>query len=118
MLNKFKHAFSGVRIGLVTDRSIRVHFMVAFLVILFGVIFELPPVEWAILLITIFMVMVLEYVNSAIEVFADRVHPDHHSAIKNTKDLAAAAVFLASICAFFVGIIIFVPPIFALLSGI
>lgn len=118
MLNKFKHAFNGVRIGLVSDRSIRIHFMFAFLAVLLGMILTLPLLEWAVLLLTIFMVMVLEYVNSAIEVFADRVHPDHHHAIGKTKDLAAAAVFLASVCAFFVGIIIFVPPIFVMLSRI
>lgn len=118
MLNKFKHALGGVRIGLVSDRSIRIHFVFAFFVVFLGIILVLPLLEWAVLLLTIFMVMVLEYVNSAIEVFADRVHPDQHHAIGKTKDLAAAAVFLASVCAFFVGIIIFIPPIFALLSRI
>jgi len=118
MLNKFKHAFNGVKVGLITDKSIRSHFIFAFLVVLMGIVFVLPLMQWAVLLLTISMVMVLEYVNSAIEVFADRVHPDHHSAIKNTKDLTAAAVLLASICAFFIGIIIFLPPVLVMLRGI
>jgi len=118
MKNKFKHALSGVKVGLVTDQSIRLHFMFAFLAVLMGMIVGLAPIQWVVLLLTIFMVMVLEYVNSAIEVFANHIHPDQHDAIKRTKDLSAAAVFLASICAFFVGIILFFPPVFTMLSGI
>lgn len=118
MLNKFKHAFNGVGVGFVTDRSIRLLFLFAFLAVLMGIILTLPILQWAVLLLTIFMVMVMEYINSAIEIFANHVHPDQHNAIKKTKDLAAAAVLLASICAFFVGIIIFIPPIIAMLSEI
>lgn len=116
MKNKFKHALNGVMIGLVTDRSIRLHFVISLLVILMGMVLMLSATQWALLLLTISMVMVLEYVNSAIEVFASHVHPEQHEAIKKTKDLAAAAVFLASICAFFIGIIIFLPPIFVILG--
>jgi len=118
MRSKFRHATNGVIIGLTTDRSIRLHFVFAFLVILIGIVLALPLVQWTILLLTIFMVMALEYVNSAIEVFANHIHPDQHEAIKKTKDLAAAAVFLASICALFVGIILFSPPIFLMLGSI
>ena len=118
MHSKFKHAINGVRIGLVTDRSIRLHAVFGVLIILIGMVLSLSFIEWIVLLLTIFMVVALEYVNSAIEVFADHVHPDQHDAIKKTKDLAAAAVLVASICAFFVGIIIFVPPIFLMLRSI
>lgn len=114
MIKRFKYAVHGLLLGLKTDRSIRLHWLVAALVFLAGIILRLPPLQWAILIITIFFVIIMEYINSAIESFADRVHPEQHFAIKKTKDLAAAGVLLAAICAFFVGLLIFLPPLLSI----
>ena len=111
MMRRFKYAVQGLLLGIKTDRSIRLHWVVSVAVFVLAALLRLPPLEWAILILTIFFVIIMEYVNSAIESFADRVHPEQHFAIKKTKDLAAAGVLLAAICALFVGLLIFLPPL-------
>lgn len=111
MIRRIKYATNGLRAGIKTDRSIRYHLLVALVVLVAGFFFHLPPLEWAVLILTIFFVVAMEFVNSSIEAFADRVHPEEHPSIKKTKDLAAAGVLLAAVAALLVGILLFLPPI-------
>jgi len=43
---------------------------------------------------------------------ADFIHPEHHNKIGFIKDIAAGAVFIASISAIIVGVIIYFPKVF------
>ena len=45
-----------------------------------------------------------ELFNSALETLIDHVHPEHHPEVGAAKDIAAAAVLLASIAAVVAGL--------------
>ena len=51
--------------------------------------------DYAILLGTLFLVLITELFNSAIEALADRIGTERHELSGRAKDLACAAVFLA-----------------------
>ena len=53
------------------------------------------PVERALLLATLLLVLIVELVNSAIETAVDRVSLEDHPLAKRAKDIASAAVGLA-----------------------
>lgn len=57
------------------------------------------------------LVLSLEVTNSAIEALVDLVSPEHHPLAGAAKDLSAAAVLIASICAATVGLIALGPPL-------
>lgn len=57
------------------------------------------------------LVLGLELVNTALETTLDLLHPDHHEGVRAAKDLAGAAVLLASLVALVVGILLFGPPL-------
>ena len=66
----------------------------------------------AILLLSIFLVVSFEIVNSAIENVVDLASDYHFSMLaKNAKDMAAGAVLVISGFAVITGLIIFVPKI-------
>ena len=67
--------------------------------------------EWAILALTIGLVISCELINTAIEAVVDLVTEDYHPLAKVAKDTSAAAVFIFAIVAVIVGIIIFLPKI-------
>lgn len=52
-------------------------------------------VEVFILLFTVALVLLMELVNSALEVLADRITQDYDFSIGRAKDIASAAVFLS-----------------------
>lgn len=62
------------------------------------------PIWWGLLGLAVGLVMVAELLNSAIEALADHLHPEQHRQIGVAKDLAAAAVLIASMVAAAVGI--------------
>lgn len=53
------------------------------------------PVELVLLIGSLFMVLVVELINSAIEALADAISLEHHTLLGRAKDLGSAAVFLA-----------------------
>lgn len=65
------------------------------------------------ILFSMFVVLIAELLNSAIEAVADLVTEDFHELIKKAKDCGSAAVFLSLICSG----IIWVAAIFTWLSG-
>jgi len=78
-----------------------------------GYIFNVSEIEWILILISIGGVISLEIINTSIENMADFIHDGIHPQIKIIKDLSAGAVLIFSIVAFFIGIIIFIPKIYA-----
>jgi diacylglycerol kinase (ATP) len=61
------------------------------------------PIWWAMLALSIGLVLALECVNGALEYALDRLHPDHHPEIGHAKDAAAGAVLIASLASACVG---------------
>jgi diacylglycerol kinase (ATP) len=52
---------------------------------------------WALLALSIGLVLALECANAALEYALDRIHPEHHPEIGRAKDAAAGAVLIASL---------------------
>ncbi|CAH0992590.1 Undecaprenol kinase [Sinobacterium norvegicum] len=105
--------------GLITlwrsQANARFHLAVALLVVVAGLLASLTVGEWMMITFSIGFVMTLEAVNTAIEFLADRVTKEHDEQIKKVKDVAAAAVLLASITAVIQGALIFTPHLWGLL---
>ena len=51
--------------------------------------------ETALLITTLFLVLLMELVNSAIEAVVDRIGPEMHDLSGRAKDIGSAAVFLS-----------------------
>ncbi len=108
---KFENAFRGLRIFGVTTKNLYVHIPVAVLVIIAGFYFCITNIEWIALIFAIGFVLVAEAINTAIEIDIDLTSPEYHPYARDTKDVAAGAVLLATFTAVIVGLIIFLPLI-------
>ena len=86
----------------------------ALIVVIFGFLFKVNKYEWAILVLTIGLVISCELINTAIEAVVDLVTEEYHPLAKVAKDTSAAAVLVFAIVAIIVGLIIFVPKIIGL----
>lgn len=114
-LDSFKYAFAGIALLFKTQANARIHLLAALLVALLGCFLEISRLEWAILLLTIGIVVAAEGFNTALEFLTDLVSPDHHELAGKTKDVAAGSVLLCALAAIAVGICIFGPKIIALI---
>lgn len=114
----FKYAISGLAQAIKNEPNIRVHLVIAFLVIIAGWFFHISPTEWVILIFTIAFVLVLELFNTTIEAIVDLVNPKIHPKAKLAKDVSAAAVFVTAMFAIIVGVFVFLPKIITLIFSL
>ena len=115
LINRLKsvgYAFRGALLLLKTEASVQIQFVIAILVTAAGFFFNISLNEWMVQFLAIGLVMSIEGVNTAIEEIANFIHPEHHNKIGLIKDIAAGAVFIASIFAVIIGFIIYLPKIF------
>ena len=84
-------------------------------IVVFGVAFWLgiSRLEWALLVLTISIVWLAEFLNAGIEAAVDLASPEIHPMAKVGKDVASAAVLLAVVASIIVGLLIFAPPLLA-----
>ena len=106
-LKSFVYAFNGLRFTFKTQLNFRMHCLATIAVVLLGLYTKLNLTEWLFIIISIAVVMILELVNTAIEKIVDFISPQQNPKAGVIKDVAAAAVLVASIMAMTVGLIIF-----------
>ena len=107
----FYHAFQGIRVNILNERNLCIHFMVMLLVISFGFIFKINKIEWLICILLFGFVITLELMNTAIETAIDICMPEINPKAKLAKDTSAGAVLVVAIVSVVIGIMIFGPKI-------
>ena len=113
----FLHASDGVKEALKTERSLRIHVVMAALVVVFGFLLSISLWEWIVCVTLFGLVIGAELGNTALEHTVDMCCPDPDPRAKRVKDTAAAAVLAVSLAAGVVGLIIFVPKVWNALFG-
>jgi len=107
----FTYAMNGIKILISNEHNARIHLVFTILVILMGIFFNIPTLEWISISFAISLVFICEITNTAIEYIANFISPNYDEKIKKIKDLAAGAVLIAAINSVVVGLIIFVPKL-------
>lgn len=105
-------ALRGAYFLLKTEASIQVQFTIVVILTILGFYFNISKVEWLFQLLAFGTVMSTEGINTAIEELANFIHPEKHKKIGLIKDISAGAVFIASLFAVIIGLIIYIPKIF------
>lgn len=90
----------------------KIHLLAALMAIGLGFYCHISPQEWMVLSLSISFVLALEALNSALEYLVDLYTQEYHPLAKKAKDVAAAAVLIASLGAAAVGGILFIPKLF------
>ena len=106
--NTFKNARKGFRLVLKSEMNIRIHIVIALLVLITAFLLNFNAIEYCIVILTIAMVMITEMINTAIEFTLDAVYHNRYSKMVGmAKDISAGAVMFASVIAIIIGCIIF-----------
>ena len=109
----FSNAFVGIG-DFARERNSRIQLAFALAAMALAAVVRVTVDEWAVLVLTIAVVLTAEAINCAIERVVDLASPGRHELARQAKDLAAGAVLMASIGACVVGAIIFLPRLIAL----
>lgn len=118
LIASLEFALTGIGTAFVEERNMKKHALSAVLAVVAGAIFRISAVEWLFLLLSIFLVIAFEIINSAVENVVDLASDYHFSMLaKNAKDMAAGAVLVISLYALLTGAIIFLPKIWQVIFG-
>lgn len=115
--NTFKNARKGFRLVLKSERNLRIHLIVASVVIAAAIFLGFDVVKFCILLLAIALVIVSEMINSAIEFSLDSYYHNRYSRMVGmAKDISAGAVMLSTIISIVIGCLIFGQAIIELIA--
>lgn len=116
-VQSFGYAVRGWWYVLRTQRNAWIEAVITILVLLLSLWLGLSARDWAILVLTIVLVFIAEFLNTAIEAVVDLASPGHHPLARVAKDVGAGAVLLAATAAVAVGLLILGPPLWRILSA-
>lgn len=106
-----KNAFNGIKYVFTTQRNLKIQFVFAIFAFILGLILKISHVEWAIIVLLIFVVFLSEIFNTAIETVVDMITTEYNESAKIAKDISAGGVTLVAISSIIIGMLIFLPKI-------
>ena len=115
--SSFRYAFQGISFAYRTQRNFRIHLLIGTIAFGLGLWLKLNLVDFAVLVLTVTAVLVLELLNTAIEAVVDlSIGRRFHPLAKTAKDCSAASVLVASISSLVIALVLLLPPFFSRLG--
>lgn len=95
-LRAMRNSLNGIWLILVRERNMRIHILLAFLILVSGLHYGLYRSDWLWVTMAVFIVIFSEFLNTIIEAVVDLVvEKKYHPLAKLAKDVAAGAVLAA-----------------------
>lgn len=110
-LSALKNAFNGIKYVFTTQRNLKIQVIFAIFASILGFGLKISLVEWAIVVLLIFVVFLSEIFNTAVETITDMITLEYNEKAKIAKDISAGGVTLVAISSIIIGILIFLPKI-------
>jgi diacylglycerol kinase (ATP) len=95
IIKAFGYSLAGLRACFASEAAFRQELALAIIMLPIAFWIEVSRAERALLIASVFLVLIVELLNSAIEALVDRVGTEHHELSGKAKDIGSAAVFVA-----------------------
>lgn len=106
-LDAWKNAINGIIYATTTQRNVKIQLVIAVLVVVISLFFDLSRAEFLCFLFTIILILFAEMFNTAIETVVDLYVDVYHPKAKIAKDVAAGGVVVTTINALIVAYFLF-----------
>ncbi len=103
----FLYAARGILYALKTQPNMRIHCLATAVALLLAWVMGITGLELLWLILAIFMVIVTELLNTAVETVVDLLSPGYHPLARAAKDVAAGAVLMAALHSLVVAFFVF-----------
>ena len=107
IVSSFDFALRGLVYAIKNERNMKIHMIIAIMVILISMFLNLTRLELIAIIFAIALVLITELLNTATEHMVNLITEQHHPLAKIIKDMTAGTVLFSSICSAIVGFIIF-----------
>jgi len=115
-VKSFGYALAGWLYMLRHQKNTRIMSVASILILGLAFWLQVEPLGWALLIVTITIVWMAEFLNAAVEAVVNLSSPQYHPMAKVSKDVASAAVLLGVVASILVGLLVLGPPLVARLG--
>ena len=105
------YALAGWLYMLRHQKNTRIQAVASIIVLIVAFWLEIGWTEWAVLILTITIVWMAEFVNASVEAVINLQSPDIHPMAKVGKDVASAAVLLGAVSSVLIGLLLLGPSL-------
>jgi diacylglycerol kinase (ATP) len=105
------YALAGWLYMLRRQKNTRIQMVASVAVMLLALWVGLDAISWAILILTITIVWMAEFLNAAVEAAINLASAEIHPMAKVGKDVASAAVLLGVVASVLIGLLLLAPPL-------
>ncbi|HGO5822652.1 TPA: diacylglycerol kinase [Mannheimia haemolytica] len=95
VINATHYSMKGLKAAYIYEAAFRQEFWCAVILLPLAFLFGETNIEKALLVGTIFLVLIVELLNSAVESVVDRIGSEFHELSGRAKDFGSAAVFMS-----------------------
>ncbi len=95
VLNAFFYSLAGLKAAYRHEEAFRQEVWLAVILIPLALYLRDSPIERALMIGSVLLVLIVELINSAIEATVDRISLKDHVLAKRAKDIGSASVFVA-----------------------
>lgn len=107
LIDSFNNAVNGIIYALKTEKNLKIHFVIAIIIIIASLFLDLTRVELLVLFFSITLVLMAEMFNTAVERVVDLITQDYHPIARLAKDIAAGGVLISAVNSVLVGYLLF-----------
>ena len=93
--NAMFYSIEGLRAALRHEDAFRQEAVLALFLVPLALFLPVPGLGKALMIASVFLVLIVELLNSAVEATVDRVSLEHHRLAKRAKDIGSAAVMMS-----------------------
>lgn len=111
-----KHAYEGMVWAFKTQPNYRIHFLLSMVSLFAAWLLRISYYEFLLVISLIVIGIMVESINTAIELTTDAIDKEWREDIKFAKDVSAAAMLIFSFGAIVIAGIIFIPKILNILN--
>ncbi|ELV8725232.1 diacylglycerol kinase [Vibrio fluvialis] len=90
-----KYSFQGFQAALKHEAAVRQELALLLILTPVSLLLDVTNIEKALLIGSLFIILITELLNSAVEAIVDRVGTEYHELSGRAKDIGSAAVFVA-----------------------
>ena len=106
ILKAFTYSFDGFKSVFKTEEAFRQELFLCIFLFIIAVFLKITYLEKLLLISSLFFIIIVELINTAIEVVIDRISDEYHILSKKAKDIGSLLVLITFIYAIIVWMII------------
>lgn len=108
IVKAFGYSLAGLKVACQSEMAFQQELILAAIGIPLSFVFHVTALERAVMIGCLFLVLIVEILNTAFEHTIERISGDYHPLSKLTKDMGSAAVFLSLVNLFVIWAIILI----------